>query len=288
VSNDKEKNDEYICNYSQLIIDRNLSQVDNFDKFMLLRFFYEKINKVNNFSLWYIIYFNELKYDYFVENMKENKDLKTEKEENSRDSDSNKDEKSKKNIISNKNNECIRLYKYIYEELKKNELLYRNTRYDLTGLLYHNEENNLDEEVNTNKNISYSSSENQKRTIIQKNKQLIFKNDKYPILNQDTEGFEIANNFQISEVYKNIDKNQGTDFNERLHIIIFLIKYSDRGLSNSDISLLVKIHKMKILYYVLYPRKEGKETAGQGAREEVSGGLPDMDRGCGGYPLAGL
>jgi hypothetical protein len=157
VSNDKEKNDEYICNYSQLIIDRNLSQVDNFDKFMLLRFFYEKINKVNNFSLWYIIYFNELKYDSFVENMKENKDLKTEKEENSRDSDSNKDEKSKKNIISNKNNECIRLYKYIYEELKKNELLYRNTRYDLTGLLYHNEENNLDEEVNTNKNISYSS-----------------------------------------------------------------------------------------------------------------------------------
>ena len=111
------------------------------------------------------------------------------------------------------------------------------------------------------KNISYSSSENQKRTIIQKNKQLIFKNDKYPILNQDTEGFEIANNFQISEVYKNIDKNQGTDFNERLHIIIFLIKDSDRGLSNSDISLLVKIHKMKILYYVLYPRKEGKETA---------------------------
>ena len=157
VSNDKEKNDEYICNYSQLIIDRNLSQVDNFDKFMLLRFFYEKINKINNFSLWYVIYFNELKYDSFVENMKENKDLKTEKEENSRDSDSNKDEKSKKNIISNKNNECIRLYKYIYEELKKNEALYRNTRYDLTGLLYHNEENNLDEEVNTNKNISYSS-----------------------------------------------------------------------------------------------------------------------------------
>ena len=49
------------------------------------------------------------------------------------------------------------MYKYIYEELKKNEALYRNTRYDLTGLLYHNEENNLDEEVNTNKNISYSS-----------------------------------------------------------------------------------------------------------------------------------
>ena len=157
VSNDKEKNEEYICNYSKLIIHRNLSQVDNFDKFMLLRFFYEKINKINNFSLWYIVYFNELKYDSFVENMKENKDLKTEKEENSRDSESNKDEKSKKNIISNKNNECIRLYKYIYEELKKNEILNRNTRYDLTGLLYHSEENNLDEEVNTNKNISCSS-----------------------------------------------------------------------------------------------------------------------------------
>ena len=156
VSNDKEKNEEYICNYSQLIINRNLSQVENFDKFMLLRFFYEKINKINNFSLWYVIYFNELKYDAFVENMKENKDLKTEKEENSRDSDSNKDEKSKKNIISNKNNECIRLYKYIYEELKKNEMQYRNTRYDLTGLLYHNDEPNVEDEVNTNKNISYS------------------------------------------------------------------------------------------------------------------------------------
>ena len=157
VSNEKEKNEEYICNYSQLIIDRNLSQVDNFDKFMLLRFFYEKINKINNFSLWYVIYFNELKYDSFVENMKENKDLKTEKEENSRDSDSNKDEKSKKNIISNKNNECIKLYKYIYEELKKNETIYKNTRYDLTGLLFQDEENNVEEEIATNKNISYSS-----------------------------------------------------------------------------------------------------------------------------------
>ena len=156
VSNDKEKNEEYICNYSQLIINRNLSRVENFDKFMLLRFFYERINKTNNFSLWYIIFFNELKYDSFVENMKENKDLKSEKEENSGGTESNKDEKSKKNAISNKNNECIRLYKYIYEELKKNEQANKNTRYDLSGLLYHNEENNLDDEVNTNKNISYS------------------------------------------------------------------------------------------------------------------------------------
>ena len=156
VSNDKEKNEEYICNYSQLIIQRNLTQIENFDKFMLLRFFYEKINKVNNFSLWYVIFFNELKYDTFLENMKENNELKTEKEENSRDSDSNKDEKSKKNIISNKNNECILLYRYIYDQLKIYENQYRNTRYDLSGLLYHNDEQNIEDEVNTNKNITYS------------------------------------------------------------------------------------------------------------------------------------
>ena len=156
VSNDKEKNEEYICNYSQLIINRNLSQVENFDKFMLLRFFYEKLSKTNNFSLWYIIFFNELKYDSFVEHMKESKDLKSEKEENLKDSESNIEEKSKKNAISNKNNECIQLYKFIFEELKKNEQSNKNTRYDLTGLLYNNEENNLDDEVNTNKNITYS------------------------------------------------------------------------------------------------------------------------------------
>ena len=157
-SNDKEKNEEYICNYSQLIINRNLAQLDNFDKFMLLRFFYEKITKINNFSLWYVIFFNELKYNAFVENMKESKDINTEKEENSGDIDSNKDEKSQKNITSNKNNECIKLYKYIFDELINNQQLYKNTKFDLTGLLFKNEANAEEDEINTNKNITYSPS----------------------------------------------------------------------------------------------------------------------------------
>ena len=153
-----EKNEEYICNYSQWIINRNLNEVTNFDKFMLLRFFYEKINKVNNFTLWYVVYFNELKYDAFDEKFhKESNNLKTEKEENSRDSDSNKDEKSKKNMVSNKNNECIRLYRYIYDELKIHASNYRNTIYDLTGLLFHSDDNNNEDEVNTNKNLTTSS-----------------------------------------------------------------------------------------------------------------------------------
>ena len=155
VSNEKEKNEEYICNYSQLIINRDLSRVEDFDKFMLLRFFYEKINKTNNFTLWYVIYFNQLKYDY-LENVKENKDIKTEQDKNSRDSDSNKDEKTNKNLVYNKNNECIDLYKYIFEELKKSEQANKNTRYDLTGLLFSNEDANIEEEITNNKNVSCS------------------------------------------------------------------------------------------------------------------------------------
>ena len=155
VSNDKEKNEEYICNYSQLIINRNLSHVENLDKFMLLRFFYEKINKTNNFTLWYILYFNQLKYDK-LENVKENKDIKTEQDRNSRDSESNKEEKTNKNIVYNKNNECIDLYKYIFEELKKSEQSNKNTRYDLTGLLPLNEDGNMEEEINNIKSISCS------------------------------------------------------------------------------------------------------------------------------------
>ena len=155
VSNEKEKNEEYICNYSQLIINRNLSHVENFDKFMLLRFFYEKINKTNNFTLWYVLYFNQLKYD-ILENVKENKDIKAEQDKNSRDSDSNKEEKTNKNLVYNKNNECIDLYKYIFEELKKSEQTNKNTRYDLTGLLFLNEDINIEEEINNVKNISCS------------------------------------------------------------------------------------------------------------------------------------
>ena len=155
VCNDKEKNEEYICNYSQLIINRNLSHVENFDKFMLLRFFYERINKANNFTLWYIIFFNQLKYD-ILENMRENKDIKTEQDKNSREFDSNKEEKTNKNLVYNKNNECIDLYKYIFEEIKKSEVANKNTRYDLTGLLFLYDEVNMDEEINNNKIISCS------------------------------------------------------------------------------------------------------------------------------------
>ena len=153
LSNKKEKNDEYICNYSQLIINRNLAHVESFDKFMLLRFFYEKINRSNNFTLWYIIYFNQLKYDN-LENAREN-NLRTEQNQDSRDSDSKKDEKTNKNLVYNKNNECIDLYKYIYEELKKSEQNNKNTRYDLTGLLFY-EDINPEEEIINNKSITCS------------------------------------------------------------------------------------------------------------------------------------
>jgi len=119
-----------------------------------LRFFYEKINKSNNFTLWYVIYFNQLKYD-FLENAKENKDIKTEQDKESKDSDSKKDEKANKNLVYNKNNECIELYKYIYEELKKSEQNSKNTRYDLTGLLFY-EDFNGEEEITNNKAVSCS------------------------------------------------------------------------------------------------------------------------------------
>ena len=66
--------------------------------------------------------------------------------------------------------------------------------------------------------ISYSSSENHVKT----KGNLLFKNRKYPILNQDTEGFEIADNSQIDKVNDNINKNIGDNFNERLHIVIYL------------------------------------------------------------------
>lgn len=70
----------------------------------------------------------------------------------------NKDEKSKKNIISNKNNECIKLYEYIFKELQsdKYKALYNNTIYDLTGLLYKKDVNNEEDEINPNKSFTYS------------------------------------------------------------------------------------------------------------------------------------
>jgi GTPase Era involved in 16S rRNA processing len=110
--------------------------------------------------------------------------------------------------------------------------------------------------------ISYSSSENHIKTRLN-GKKLIIKNKKYPILNQDTEGFEIADNSQIEQVNKNINKNEGTNFNERLHIVIYLLK-NERGLDNNDIPVLAKLHQMKILYYILWPKKEGISQLLQG------------------------
>ena len=153
---DEKKKEEYICNYSQLIINRNLQEVENFDKFMLFRFFYERISKVNNFTLWYVVYFKELKQCYLPEYTNVNKGFKAEKEDNSGDSDSNKDEKSKKNVISNKNNECLELYEHIYNQFENNDINYKNTRYDLSGLLYQKDDGNNEDDQNTNKNVSCS------------------------------------------------------------------------------------------------------------------------------------
>lgn len=39
---------------------------------------------------------------------------------------------------------------------------------------------------------------------------------------------------------------------------------NERGLDNNDIALLAKLHEMKILYYALYPRGDGKDNAMKG------------------------
>ena len=92
---------------------------------------------------------------------------------------------------------------------------------------------------------------------------MLFKNRLYPILNQDTEGFEIGDNSQIDTVNNNIDKNEGNNFEERLHIVIYLLK-NERGIDNNDILLLLKLHQMKILYYALYPKKKGLDKTLRG------------------------
>ena len=117
--------------------------------------------------------------------------------------------------------------------------------------------------------ISYSSSENHIKTRDNNNGiKLTFKNRIYPILNQDTEGFEIGENTQIEKVHSNINKNFGNNFNERLHIVIYLMK-NERGLDNNDIALLANLQKMKILYYAVYPRKDGMDIILKGKAERV-------------------
>lgn len=107
--------------------------------------------------------------------------------------------------------------------------------------------------------LAYSSCENQTKTQDNQNgKTLMFKNKRYPILNQDTEGFEIADNSQIEKVNNNVNKNISNNLNERLHIVIYLFK-NGRGLDFSDIEFFVKLHELKILYYGVDPRNEGKD-----------------------------
>lgn len=89
---------------------------------------------------------------------------------------------------------------------------------------------------------------------------LLFKYRRYPILNQDTEGFEIADEIQVEKVKASIDRNYGDIFNERLHIVIFLMK-DERESGKNDIALLVNLLEMRILYFALCPRNYGKDPS---------------------------
>ena len=51
-----------------------------------------------------------------------------------------------------------------------------------------------------------------------KEKKLVYKNGKYPILNQDTEGFEITDNSQIAQVNKKLTKIQ-----EYIYMIEYIV-----------------------------------------------------------------
>ena len=115
--------------------------------------------------------------------------------------------------------------------------------------------------------LSYSSSENHLKTrdVYGVNK-LLFKNRKYPILNQDTEGFEILDN-KIEKVH-NILKNTEGNFKERLHIVILLFK-NERGLDYDEIDLMIKLQEMKILYYGIYPREDGKDLIYRGKATRI-------------------
>ena len=94
--------------------------------------------------------------------------------------------------------------------------------------------------------ISYSASDNLGKTKdTQGGKTLLFKNKKYPILNQDTEGFEIADTSQKEKVDNTVSKNElGTTLDDRLHIVIYLFK-NERGLDDDDVAFLAKLHELK-------------------------------------------
>ena len=101
--------------------------------------------------------------------------------------------------------------------------------------------------------LSYSSDDNLgKIKYMQGGKTLLYKNKKYPILNLDTEGFEISDYNYDNIVNKNVT------LDDRIHIVIYLIR-NERGLDIDDIAFLSKLHELKILYYAVGPRNEGSD-----------------------------
>ena len=133
------KSDEYICNYSQFIINRNLTFIENFDKYMLIRYYYEKITKSNHFSTWYIVFFQELKREELL-NEKETNLIQQEKNSKN-ESESQKDDKINQTTALSKKNECLDLYKYIYNEIITLSVNNPNSELDLTGMIYQNTDN---------------------------------------------------------------------------------------------------------------------------------------------------
>ena len=139
------KLEEFQCNYSQLIINRNTSSIDQFDKYMLLRYYYDKIKQNNKFSLWYVIFFNELKVEELLKakDTKDNQLLAQQDKNMQTENDSNKEGKNNPSSSLNKKNECIELYQSIYKELKS------TLTSDIGGLLYLNKSSISNNSENT-------------------------------------------------------------------------------------------------------------------------------------------
>ena len=152
------KLDEYQCNFSQMIINRNTTTLEPFDKYMLLRYYYEKIRQNNKFSLWYMIFFNELKvYELReVKETKENFPIQQQERNIPLENESNKEGKNNPSN-QNKKNECIELYQSIYNELKNSNLNI------LSGLLYQNKNS-----LSNNNNSDNTNTDNEQLTQKQK------------------------------------------------------------------------------------------------------------------------
>ena len=155
-------------NFSNIIINRNINIIENFDKFILIRYYFEKIKKVNFFIVWYVLFFKELKIKKLekINNIKEktlftlnninniNNNTRTNNDNLSKENDSLKEEKNNMNNILSKKNECIDLYNHIYNDLKHLSLNNVNSEHDLTGLIYVTQNNYFFDENNINNNIN--------------------------------------------------------------------------------------------------------------------------------------